>query len=102
MGVFVGIMPYFWRDNLDKYYYGTARLYMRLVCTKMLSSVIRLDHQGNVYHCGAIRKSFGNLLETPLDEIWNSEEYRDFRKKMTENNLLPICARCCKVYGWVK
>jgi len=60
-------------------------------------STVRIDPEGNVVFCQLIRKKFGNLLEQPLSEIWNSDELKGFRKTLMENNLLPVCKRCCEI-----
>ena len=103
-GLSLGVKPSFtpitWFNNINDYYNGTGRKNLRLICSKIASPSARIDHKGNVLHCGAIRKSFGNLLEHSLDEIWHSKEYSEFRKKMLDINLLPICKRCCKA-GYV-
>lgn len=68
---------------------------LRLMCDVLL--VGRIDPYGNVIPCPIIRKSFGNLLESPFKEIWNSQDFREFRHKMAMNNLLPICENCCNL-----
>ncbi|MEE8168603.1 MAG: radical SAM protein [Candidatus Hydrothermarchaeales archaeon] len=67
----------------------------KLFCKHLL--VPRIDPNGNVIFCHLIRKRFGNLLDTPLKEIWNSTELREIRIKLLENNLLPLCKRCCRL-----
>ena len=103
-GLSLGVKPYFtpitWFNNINDYYNGTGRKNLRLICPKIASPSARIDHKGNVLHCAIIRKPFGNLLEHSLDEIWHSKEYSEFRKKMLDINLLPICQRCCKA-GYV-
>ena len=48
--------------------------------------------------------NFGNVLERPIIELWNSQEYNDFRKVFDEGNA-KICQECIlkkgvfKVYG---
>jgi len=37
----------------------------------------------------------GNINQQPAMEIWNGQEYQEFRQALTENRLLPICTRCC-------
>lgn len=68
---------------------------LRLMCDELLNG--RIDPYGNVIPCYVIRKSFGNLLESSFEEIWNSQNFREFRYKMAVNNLLPICENCCKL-----
>jgi len=38
--------------------------------------------------------NFGNIFETPFREIWDSEKYVDFRRKMSLNSQNPICDEC--------
>ena len=37
--------------------------------------------------------SFGNILEYPLFDIWNSEKYREFRFRV-KNFMFPSCIHC--------
>ena len=46
------------------------------------------DIRRTVYH-----RSFGNIREQPLSEIWNSEEYRAFRRKFDDFDFAP-CTTC--------
>jgi MoaA/NifB/PqqE/SkfB family radical SAM enzyme len=98
LGVFPVFSPDVWGRKLREYYDGTAPQHLHLVCAKLISDTptFRLDHLGNVHHCGVIRRPFGNLLEQPVEEIWNSEEYRRYRRLLMNPKLLPICKRCCK------
>jgi len=38
-------------------------------------------------------KSFGNLAERNIQEIWNSGEYREFRETVSKYNY-PVCSNC--------
>ena len=38
--------------------------------------------------------NFGNVYQTPLKEIWNSIEFKEFRSRMTRGESLPICDYC--------
>ncbi len=98
LGVYPVFSPDVWSRRLEDYYYGTAPQNLHLVCAKLVtdSPTFRLDHLGNVHHCGVIRRPFGNLLEQSGEEIWNSEEYQRYRRLLMNKRLLPICKRCCK------
>lgn len=45
-------------------------------------------------HYGGMK--FGNVLERPFMEVWNSPEYRRMRRTLRKG-LLPACSRCCKL-----
>lgn len=98
IGVYPVFSPDVWSRKLPEYYQGTAPQNLHLVCAKLVTDTptFRLDHLGNVHHCGVIRKPFGNLLEQSIEEIWNSEDYRRYRELLMDKRLLPICKRCCK------
>jgi len=43
----------------------------------------------------------GNIMDTPLENIWNGVPYVTFRKALLKNGgRFPICARCCGLMGW--
>jgi MoaA/NifB/PqqE/SkfB family radical SAM enzyme len=45
------------------------------------------------------RRSFGNLLEHPFQEIWNGQLYLEFRRKMQGGILPSACEHCPKYVG---
>jgi MoaA/NifB/PqqE/SkfB family radical SAM enzyme len=45
------------------------------------------------------RRSFGNLVATPFQEIWNSKTYSSFRDKMRAGILPDACEHCPKYCG---
>jgi len=42
----------------------------------------------------------GNVRESTLTEIWNSEPYRRFRSSLARDGLMPVCSRCCGLMGY--
>ncbi len=81
--------------DAKEFYDGSIREKRRLFCKHLL--VPRITPQGQVVMCHLIKKPFGSVLEEPLDAIWRSEEFVDFRKRLLANNLAPICKRCCRL-----
>lgn len=53
---------------------------------------------GDVVPCCMISDSsvikMGNVFEKPFKEIWNSSVYRDFRKRIRNNDLYDFCKEC--------
>ena len=74
---------------------GTVREDKKLFCKHLL--VPRVDSEGNLVFCHIIKKRFGNLRDTPLDELWRGDAIKDFRRNLLEQNLLPVCKRCCRL-----
>jgi MoaA/NifB/PqqE/SkfB family radical SAM enzyme len=50
-----------------------------------------------VYFCPFIRVEVGDLTQSSLEEVWNSDKYVDMRRRLSENGIFPVCRRCCKV-----
>jgi len=96
--IVVSFEPPVANQRLEEFYDGTLRKRAHLFCREMTN--LRIDPQGNVIFCPYLRRSFGNLVEQPAAEIWNSSTMRQFRVWLLENNLLPICQRCCKLGLW--
>lgn len=57
----------------------------------------RVSFSGKVFFCPFIRVEVGDLTDSTLEEVWNSERYVDMRRRLVENKLFPVCRRCCKV-----
>lgn len=55
-----------------------------------------IQADGQVFPCQYYPYSMGNILEEPLQQIWNNKRYRSFRREI-RRGLLPGCARCCKL-----
>ena len=79
----------------DTFYRGDSRNDLTLMCRDW--ALCRIDCKGNVILCNILKKEFGNLLEKPLAEIWNSEEFKATRMKFLTNNMTDICKRCEKL-----
>jgi radical SAM protein with 4Fe4S-binding SPASM domain len=55
----------------------------------------RINPYGDVYACGPISISMGNVAEQPLKQIWNNDEFKKFRVALRDRRLFPKCAKCC-------
>lgn len=40
----------------------------------------------------------GNVKEDSLSQIWNSERFLQFRRKLAERGRFPVCTSCCNFY----
>jgi MoaA/NifB/PqqE/SkfB family radical SAM enzyme len=92
LGVSVVVTPNFSEPCLSKFYHNTLFHDKKMACKSMLWGKVNVN--GDVMHCAYIKMAFGNLLESSFEDIWNSDKMRLFRKKLFENNLLPVCRRC--------
>lgn len=91
-GIKIYYLPSHFKEKMAQCHTFSLRENGRYFCREVFKG--RIGALGNVFHCPAIRHSFGNILEQPFEEIWNSEEHRSFRRKLVENNLLPVCKTC--------
>jgi len=74
------------------------------VCREMMSG-LAIDRYGNVSPCvrfdplGEMR--LGNIMETPLDAMWNGEKRRYYKQMHMEGRRseLPFCGDRCEYFG---
>jgi MoaA/NifB/PqqE/SkfB family radical SAM enzyme len=60
-------------------------------------AVLRISPIGEVYPCAQFYIKMGNIQDSSIEEIWNGEKFRNFRKVLTEERFLPGCNRCVKL-----
>jgi len=74
---------------------GSIRKKRRLTCGAL--DTVRVDPSGRLIHCQHFRQSFGDLRQVKLIEAWNSPGFSNFRKRLAEENLFPICVDCYRM-----
>jgi MoaA/NifB/PqqE/SkfB family radical SAM enzyme len=79
---------------MEAYYTPGARLNGRCLYPFLHA---RVSFSGKVYFCPFIRVEVGDLTESSLEEVWNSERYVDMRRRLVDHGIFPVCRRCCKV-----
>lgn len=85
----------FWEPmHLPYYFVGGLRERFRLVCSNSQNGQLRLDPGRRVLACGAVRKA---LACVPGEDEEVCDRLTEFYSGLSRTNLLPICARCCKV-----
>lgn len=81
---FVNFVPFNYYKNVDVYL-GNKKA--KSFCLKLLAPELRINQTGDVIWCDVIEKSFGNLTDKTPDEIWTSEDYQKFRKRLFEKEI---------------
>jgi MoaA/NifB/PqqE/SkfB family radical SAM enzyme len=94
-GIRIVIAPRVAEIDVKEFLRGDIRDKKKLFCKHLL--VPRIDSEGNLVSCHIIKKTFGNVRETKLNDLWRSPELNDFRRDLLSNNLFPICIRCCRL-----
>jgi radical SAM protein with 4Fe4S-binding SPASM domain len=89
-------------DTIRKFFYTYQLEYMEnphimpLPCTAGFSDFF-IDYNGDLHGCGIlVMNPFGNIRETPIDEVWNSKAASDFRKWLKKETC--HCYTACHVY----
>jgi MoaA/NifB/PqqE/SkfB family radical SAM enzyme len=86
--------PKVYPQLLENYYTPGAKLAGRCLYPFLNA---RVSFSGKVYFCPFIRVEVGDLTQSSLAEVWNSERYVALRKQLVVNGIFPVCRRCCKV-----
>ena len=77
----------------------------------MASNYVKIEPNGEVYPCcrGPRELLMGNVHESSMDEIWNGEKYREFRRRMNAKDYPDVCRSCDVLIanphfdkGWLK
>jgi len=95
LGFPINLTSNIFKHHAEVFFQGKIRQSgVKLGCFDL--SNCRIDAWGNVVGCVALKKTFGNLKDKSFIQIINSREFREFRKKILQGNLLPACKRCCQ------
>ena len=93
IGLTLGFQPFYFPERLEEYYNRAPR--GEHFCKHLF--IPRIDCEGNVIFCFAIKKPFGNLTHQSFEEIWYGVELEHFREKFLSSGVLPICETCEKL-----
>ncbi|MFC2048875.1 radical SAM/SPASM domain-containing protein [Elusimicrobiota bacterium] len=84
--------PSFFEQDTRHCYEKSIRAHYNVFCTYLFR--IRIEPDGMIRLCPFLIKFFGDIKKQSLEEIWNSEKFRIFRKKLLSGNLTPLCESC--------
>lgn len=91
-GVIINILPPLQSEEITRYFNDDSYAY----CSKCFFPwyASRINPYGAVYPC-SIDYCIGNVRRQPFSELWNSQAYCDFRKKLKKIGIFPKCRKCC-------
>lgn len=95
LGMRASTSPEGFTGHFDSIRDGSIRRKRRLGCGAL--ETVRVDPAGRLIHCQHFRHSFGDLTKVGLKETWDSPELIEFRRRLAENNLFPICVDCYRM-----
>lgn len=83
-------------DELNTYYHKPEKRVGKVCLDVFNNLMIKSDGTVIPAHGRCFNLNIGNIYNSELKEIWNSEEITGLRKTLNQNNgLLPACNRCC-------
>ncbi|MFH0870488.1 MAG: radical SAM protein [archaeon] len=89
----VWFKPYLKPEEVDSWY--SDRFGVRRRCLFLWKGVF-VASNGDVFPCHVIKLKLGNIKEKSLEEIYNSEKAKKFRRAI-KRGLMPGCSRCCRL-----
>jgi MoaA/NifB/PqqE/SkfB family radical SAM enzyme len=83
-----------------KTYYEHPEVKIGKTCNDVFTNImIKTDGTAIPSHGRCYNKTMGDLNKQSLPEIWNSNEYAQFRSEIVNNDgLFPACNRCCSAF----
>ena len=91
-GMYITFSPPYLMEELENCYAGRLRSLRSYACETFRTATIAPD--GTVISCYTLRVPFGHILDTPLEEVWNSEAARAYQKRLIHENMTPLCENC--------
>ncbi len=87
-------------ENLRTYYTDHRARFGFEQCISIYQAV-EVDSNGDLSPCRDYHDYVvGNLKEATVTELWNSPAYRNFRRSLATEGLMPVCSRCCGLMGY--
>ncbi len=87
-------------ENLKTYYTDHTARFGYDQCVSIFQAV-EINSNGDVSPCRDYHDYVvGNIKTATITELWNSPAYRDFRRSVSREGLMPACTRCCGLMGY--
>lgn len=88
------------REDLDLFYLHPEKLYGKRCADVFRNIMIKSDGTVIPAHGRCYNYTLGNLYESDLPSVWNSEASGRFRSDISRaGGLFPACTRCCSAFG---
>ena len=84
--------PYLEREDIITWYSNPEK-FVNWTDTRCAWVRMKVWPDGRVKPCRGW--SAGNIKDQHTLEVWNGKRYREFRQLLSDNQTLPLCARCC-------
>ncbi|NQU95621.1 MAG: radical SAM protein [Candidatus Omnitrophica bacterium] len=98
-GLHITFLPELSPAEIANFYNNTSKMSQKKCFSLWARADIR--YNGDIVFCGDFPDYvLGNVKKDSFLAIWNGKKAREFRKKIKEVNLLPVCSRCCNLYQY--
>ncbi|WP_249227109.1 radical SAM protein [Kutzneria sp. CA-103260] len=98
-GVRVRYQPQLEADEVEDFIRGTSRPAQNRSKCLAVSNRMEVHADGNVSSCKFFPEFVvGNLYDTEMTELWQSEAFRQVRSILSTNGMMPVCSKCILLY----
>ena len=98
-GVRVRYQPQLEADEVEDFILGTSRPAQNRSKCLAVSNRMEVHADGNVSSCKFFPEFVvGNLYDTEMTELWQSEAFRRVRSILSANGMMPVCSKCILLY----
>ncbi|MFI9380464.1 radical SAM protein [Kutzneria sp. NPDC052558] len=98
-GVRVRYQPQLEAEEVEDFIRGTSRPAQNRSKCLAVSNRMEVHADGNVSSCKFFPEFVvGNLYDTEMTELWQSEAFRKVRSILSANGMMPVCSKCILLY----
>ncbi len=95
----VRYQPQLEADEVTDFILGTSRPAQHRNKCLAVSNRMEVHADGNVSSCKFFPEFVvGNLYDTPAAELWQNPSFREIRKILSANGMMPVCSKCILLY----
>ena len=95
----VRYQPQLEADEVGDFILGTSRPAQRRSRCLAVSNRLEVHADGNVSSCKFFPEFVvGNLYDTEVGELWQSERFRRVRSTLSDTGMMPVCSKCILLY----
>ncbi|MFI9380678.1 radical SAM protein [Kutzneria sp. NPDC052558] len=95
----VRYQPQLEADEVEDFIRGTSRPAQNRSKCLAVSNRMEVHADGNVSSCKFFPEFVvGNLYDTEMTELWQSEAFRKVRSILSANGMMPVCSKCILLY----
>lgn len=86
-------------EEVDDFILGTSRPAQHRSKCLAVSNRMEVHADGAVSSCKFFPEFVvGNLYDQPAGELWQSQSFKEVRRIMSENGMMPVCSKCILLY----